>query len=93
MGAGLSSPRTGDIIRIDLNCGSCDALVEPAEVENRKREAAPPVPRSSTPWEALYRAQTGQLSAGSTLEFALKYRQISRKTPRHNHQISGSASL
>ncbi len=40
---------------------------------------------SNTPWEELYRAHTGQLVDGATLEFALKYRQISRKTPRHNH--------
>jgi hypothetical protein len=44
-----------------------------------------PVPQTSTPWEELYRAHTGQLAEGATLEFSLKYRQISRKTPRHNH--------
>jgi dihydroxyacid dehydratase/phosphogluconate dehydratase len=85
VGGGLSWLRNGDIIRIDLNKGSCDALVETAEIERRKREAPPPVPQSNTPWEELYRAHTGQLAEGATLEFALKYRQISRKTPRHNH--------
>jgi dihydroxyacid dehydratase/phosphogluconate dehydratase len=85
VGGGLSWLRTGDIIRIDLTSGSCDAIVDPAEIERRKRESPPPVPQSSTPWEELYRAHTGQLSEGATLEFSLKYRQISRKTPRHNH--------
>jgi dihydroxyacid dehydratase/phosphogluconate dehydratase len=85
VGGGLSWLRNGDIIRIDLNTGSCDALVETAEIERRKREAPPPVPQSNTPWEELYRSHTGQLAEGATLEFALKYRQISRKTPRHNH--------
>jgi dihydroxyacid dehydratase/phosphogluconate dehydratase len=85
VGGGLSWLRTGDVIRIDLNKGSCDALVEPAEIERRRLETPPPVPQSSTPWEELYRAHTGQLSEGATLEFALKYRQISRRTPRHNH--------
>ena len=45
----------------------------------------PPVPASQTPWEELYRAHTGQLQSGGALEFALKYRQTSKKTPRHNH--------
>jgi xylonate dehydratase len=85
VGGGLSWLRTGDVIRIDLERGICDALVEMAEIERRKREALPPVPASCTPWEELYRAHTGQLAEGATLEFALKYRQISRKTPRHNH--------
>jgi dihydroxy-acid dehydratase len=85
VGGGLSWLRTGDIIRIDLNEGSCNAQVESAEIERRKREAPPPVPASNTPWEELYRAHTGQLADGATLEFAVKYRQISRKTPRHNH--------
>ncbi|MEO6078707.1 MAG: IlvD/Edd family dehydratase [Steroidobacteraceae bacterium] len=85
VGGGLSWLRTGDMIRIDLEGGSCDALVEPAEIERRKREAPPPIPESHTPWEELYRTHTGQLSEGATFEFALKYKQISRKTPRHNH--------
>jgi dihydroxyacid dehydratase/phosphogluconate dehydratase len=85
VGGGLSWLRTGDIIRLDLNKGRCDALVDPAEIERRKREPPPPVPASNTPWEELYRAHTGQLSEGATLEFSLKYRQISQKTPRHNH--------
>jgi dihydroxy-acid dehydratase len=85
VGGGLSWLRTGDIIRTDLNKGSCDALVEPAEIGRRKRETPPPVPVSNTPWEELYRAHTGQLADGATLDFALEYRQISRRTPRHNH--------
>jgi xylonate dehydratase len=85
VGGGLAWLRTGDLIRIDLNRGSCDALVEPAEIARRLLDAPPPVPVSNTPWEELFRAHTGQLADGATLEFALKYRQISRKTPRHNH--------
>jgi xylonate dehydratase len=85
VGGGLAWLRTGDVIRIDLNKGSCDALVETAEIERRRREAPPPVPQSNTPWEELYRAHSGQLAEGATLEFSLKYQQISRKTPRHNH--------
>ena len=84
-GGGLSWLRTGDIIRIDLDEGRCDALVEPDEIARRKAEAPPAVPPSNTPWEEIYRANTGQLSEGAVLELAVKYRGTSAKTPRHNH--------
>jgi xylonate dehydratase len=86
VGGGLSWLQSGDTIRIDLNAGRCDALVAPEEIERRQRDLpAPPVPASQSPWEALYREKTGQLADGATLDFALDYRRISEKTPRHNH--------
>ena len=85
-GGGLAWLRTGDTIRVDLNTGSCNALVDEAEIARRLAEdPAPPVPESATPWEELYREKTGQLGEGGVMEFALKYRQTARKTPRHNH--------
>lgn len=84
-GGGLSWLRTGDIIRIDLNAGTCDALVDDAEIARRKAGPAPEVPASQTPWEEIYREKTGQLAEGGVLEFALKYRGTSTKVPRHNH--------
>jgi dihydroxy-acid dehydratase len=84
-GGGLAWLRTGDMIRIDLNAGTCDALVSDEEIARRKNEAPPPVPPSNTPWEELYREKTGQLSTGAVLEFAVKYRGTSNKVPRHNH--------
>lgn len=84
-GGGLSWLRTGDMIRIDLAAGRCDALVDEAEIARRKAEAPPPVPESHTPWEELYREKTGQLADGAVLEMALKYRGVAAKTPRHNH--------
>jgi dihydroxy-acid dehydratase len=84
-GGGLSWLRTGDTIRIDLNAGRCDALVDEAEIAIRKAEGPPPLPESNTPWEELYREKTGQLSDGGVLDFAVKYRRTSKKTPRHNH--------
>ena len=84
-GGGLAWLRTGDMIRIDLNAGRCDALVDESEIARRKAEAPPPVPASNTPWEELYREKTGQLSDGAVLEFAVKYRGTSNKVPRHNH--------
>jgi dihydroxy-acid dehydratase len=84
-GGGLSWLRTGDMIRIDLNAGTCDALVSDEEIARRKTEAPPPVPPSNTPWEELFREKTGQLSTGGVLEFAVKYRGTSAKVPRNNH--------
>ncbi len=84
-GGGLEWLRTGDIIRVDLNAGTCNALVDDGEVARRKGEPAPDIPPSNTPWEELFREKTGQLSTGGALEFALKYRGTSNKVPRHNH--------
>ena len=84
-GGGLAWLRTGDMVRIDLNAGTCNALVDEAEIARRKAEGAPPIPESHTPWEELFREKTGQMHDGAVLEFALKYRGISAKTPRHNH--------
>jgi xylonate dehydratase len=84
-GGGLSWLRTGDMIRIDLKTGRCDALVDDDEIARRRGEAPPPIPESNTPWEELYREKTGQMKDGAVLEFAVKYRGTSDRTPRHNH--------
>lgn len=86
VGGGLSWLQTGDLIRIDLNAGRCDALVPAEEIARRQRELPPPpVPASQSPWEEIYRSHTGQLVDGATLDMALKYRRIAERTPRHNH--------
>ncbi|WP_207956878.1 IlvD/Edd family dehydratase [Rubrobacter tropicus] len=86
VGGGLSWLRTGDTIRIDLNKGRCDALVDEEEIERRRREdGVPPIPPSQTPWQELYRNHVGQLDGGGVMEIALKYRGAASKIPRHNH--------
>ncbi len=85
IGGGLAWLRTGDIIRVDLNAGRCDALVDDEEIARRQTEAPPAIPESHTPWEEIYREKTGQLADGALLEMAVKYRGISARTPRHNH--------
>jgi dihydroxy-acid dehydratase len=84
-GGGLAWLRTNDRVRVDLNTGRCDALVDADTIARRRAEAPPPLPASATPWQELYRAHVGQLDSGACLEFALKYRQIAREMPRHNH--------
>ncbi|WCM29910.1 dihydroxy-acid dehydratase family protein [Sphingomonas sp. QA11] len=85
VGGGLAWLHTGDVIRIDLNTGRCDVLVDENEIARRKGGPAPAFPSSNTPWEELYREKTGQLEDGAVLEMAVKYRGIATKTPRHNH--------
>ena len=85
-GGGLAWLRTGDIVRIDLNEGRCDALVDAEIWAGRKAEGLPETPDNNTPWEELFREKTGQLGEGGVMEFALKYRGLSQKgLPRHNH--------
>jgi dihydroxy-acid dehydratase len=84
-GGGLAWIRTGDVVRIDLNGGRCDMLVDEAEVARRRGEGLPPTPASATPWEEIYRSTVGQLETGAVMEPALKFRGTARKTPRHNH--------
>ena len=84
-GGGLAWVRTGDTVRIDLNKGTCDALVDEATIARRLAENPAAVPQSQTPWEEIYRQTTGQLGEGGVMELALKYRGTSQKVPRHNH--------
>ncbi len=84
-GGGLAWLRTGDIIRIDVERGRCDALVSDEEIARRKKDAPPPIVASQTPWQEIFRATTGQLDQGAVMELAVKYRGVAAKTPRHNH--------
>ena len=49
VGGGLAWLRTGDMIRVDLNTGRCDALVDEAEIARRKAEPAPADPARARP--------------------------------------------
>jgi dihydroxy-acid dehydratase len=84
-GGGLAWLRTGDIVRVDLNAATCDALVDADEIARRKTETPPAIPPSHTPWEEMYRAHVGQIESGAVLEFATRYRRIAEALPRHNH--------
>ncbi len=84
-GGGLAWLRTGDVIRIDLENGRCDMLVDAAEIERRKGDGIPPVPADATPWQRLYRKTVTQLSDGAVIEGAADFREIAKTPPRHNH--------
>jgi len=89
-GGGLALLKTGDRVRIDLNKGTVDMLVPPAELAERgaalKRNGGYHYPQSQTPWQEIQRAMVEQLGSGMVLEPAVKYQRVAQKSvPRDNH--------
>ncbi|WP_238369223.1 IlvD/Edd family dehydratase [Heliomarina baculiformis] len=84
-GGGLAWLRSGDMIRIDLNTGRCDMLVDEDEIAQRRRKTPPAIPAAQTPWQKIYRREATQLSEGATLRSAKGFHRIGMKPPRHNH--------
>ena len=90
-GAVLALLRTGDRLRIDLNTGRVDLLVEVSELEERRVQldaaGGYAYPASQTPWQEISRQMTSQLGAGMVLEPAIAFQRIAqtRPIPRLNH--------
>jgi dihydroxy-acid dehydratase len=89
-GGGLALLQSGDRVRIDLNKGTVDMLVPPADLAERsaalKRDGGYRYPPSQTPWQEIQRAMVDQLAAGMVLEPAVKYQRVAQKfVPRDNH--------
>ncbi|MBZ2184037.1 MAG: dihydroxy-acid dehydratase family protein [Bryobacter sp.] len=85
VGGNLALLKTGDQIRVDFNQRRVDVLLSEEELEARRREQQLPVAETQTPWQEFYRAHVAQLEFGGVLEFAVKYRDLGEKIPRHNH--------
>jgi dihydroxy-acid dehydratase len=89
-GGGLALLQTGDRVRIDLNKGTADLLISPAELAERaaalKQNGGYHYPPSQTPWQEIQRAMVDQLGEGMVLEPAVKYQRVAQKfIPRDNH--------
>jgi dihydroxy-acid dehydratase len=89
-GGGLALLRTGDRVRIDLNKGTVDVLVPPAELAERrtalKQNGGYDYPASQTPWQEIQRAMVDQLAGGMVLVPAVKYQRVAQTyVPRDNH--------
>ena len=88
---GLALVQTGDRMRIDLQRGEVNLLVDEAELANRRAalDAAGgyQYPPSQTPWQEIQRALVGQLDKGAILEGAEQYQRIAQTMglPRDNH--------
>ena len=85
IGGGLALLQTGDKVRLDLNVGSLDALVDDAEWQARRDAWTPPEIHHQTPWQEIYRTHVGQLADGGCLELATRYHEVAKDLPRDNH--------
>ncbi len=85
VGGGLALLKTGDMIRIDLNRGSLDVLLDEAQLKERRELLQDQKIEHQTPWQEIYRETVGQLSEGGIIELAAKYRKIRNTIPRHSH--------
>ena len=85
VGGGLSLLQTHDMIRIDLNLGTLDVLLEDSELQKRRNRLQIKEIENQTPWQEIYRDTVGQLSSGGIIELAAKYRKIRHTLPRHSH--------
>jgi dihydroxy-acid dehydratase len=85
IGGNLAILRTGDPIKIDLNESRVDVLISDEEIAARRAALTIQIPPSQTPWQELQRAHVGQLGDGAVLEFAVKYKDVGKDIPRHNH--------
>jgi len=85
VGGGLALLKTGDILRIDLNQGSLDVMLDKSELQKRHDELKTEEIENQTPWQEIYRNTVGQLSSGGIIELAAKYRKIRNTIPRHSH--------
>ncbi len=85
VGGGLALLETGDMVRLDLNSCTLNALVPDDEWAKRREAWQPPELDHQTPWQEIYRKHVGQLADGGCLELATCYRQVAKKLPRDNH--------
>ena len=85
VGGGLALLQTHDTLRIDLNLGTLDVLLEELELQKRRNRLQIKKIEHQTPWQEIYRDTVGQLSSGGIIELAAKYRKIRHTIPRHSH--------
>jgi dihydroxy-acid dehydratase len=85
VGGGLMLLKTGDRIRVDFDSRRVDVLLSEEELAERRATMTFPIAETQTPWQEFYRSHVEQLEDGGVLDFAVKYRDLGKKIPRHNH--------
>ena len=85
VGGGLAILVTGDAVRIDLNTGTLDVLLDDDTLSARRQTLEETVIEHQTPWQEIYRSTVGQLAGGGIIELAAKYQRIRKTLPRHSH--------
>lgn len=84
-GGNLLILETNDLIKVDLKARRVDILISDEEIARRRAVAKVDIPASQTPWQELFRANVSQQETGGVLEFAVKYQDVGKEIPRHNH--------
>lgn len=89
-GGNLALIKDGDKLRIDLNKRRVDIMIEEEELAKRRKELDEKGgyhgPESHTPWQDIFRRETGGLSDGMVLKRAVKFQRVAQNTvPRDNH--------
>ena len=90
-GGNLALLQDGDRLRVDLNKRAVNVLLSAAELEGRRKKLDDKGgyhgPESHTPWQDLFRRETGQLSEGMVLKRAVQFQRVAQKypSPRDNH--------
>jgi dihydroxy-acid dehydratase len=84
-GGNLAILRTGDMVKVDLRNRRVDVQISDEEIAGRWESYTAKELKHDSPWQELYRANTGQLETGACLEMAVKYRNLRAVVPRHSH--------
>ena len=90
-GGALALLRNGDRVKLDLESGRLDVLVDEAEIAKRRKAfddgGGYRYPESQTPWQQIQRGLVGELETGAVLEPAVEFQRIAQTKglPRDNH--------
>ena len=85
-GGGLAFLRTGDMLRIDLDAATCNALVPDAEWnERRASHPAFAIAESQTPWQQMFRENVDQFGNGMVMKGADGFHKVVSQVARDNH--------
>ncbi len=93
-GGGLALLKSGDRVRIDLNRGTADILIDEAELAARREALAVAggfaYPAHQTPWQEIQRGLVEQFDKGMVLKPAVNYRDVGNSAPAvGSHGIPG----
>ncbi len=90
-GGALALLHNGDRVKLDLDSGRLDVLVDEAEIAKRRKAlddaGGYKYPDSQTPWQQIQRGIVGELETGAVLEPAVEFQRIAQTKglPRDNH--------
>jgi dihydroxy-acid dehydratase len=85
----LAILKDGDVLRVDLNKRKVILLLPEDDIEERRAELMKrggyAVEESQTPYQDLFRRETGPLSEGMVFKRATRFQRIAQNIPRDNH--------